>query len=72
MASNSPTWRIFRAKQALSWLLESSVRGNVQALFGGEGLGAPAYPYGVAQESSMWSVMLGVSGMRLGTAFPGV
>jgi hypothetical protein len=40
--------------------------------FGRERSGAPAISCGVALKSSMWSVMLGVSGMRLETAFPGV
>ena len=40
--------------------------------FGGGRLGAPAISHGVAFESSIWKVMLGVSGMRLETAFPGV
>jgi hypothetical protein len=35
-------------------------------------VGAPARPYGVAQESSTWRVVLGLRGMRLETAFPGV
>ena len=45
---------------------------GVGVLQGWGGMGAPAISHEVAYESSIWKVMLGVSGMRLETAFPGV
>ena len=50
----------------------ATVLGNKPAGFGKGPLGAPAKPSGVALESSTWRVVLGLRGMRLETAFPGV
>jgi hypothetical protein len=52
--------------------LESDMQGNLPVSFGKGATGAPASSYGVAQESSIWKVMLGLCGMCLETAFPGV